>query len=65
MMQPQKVSFYVYCENEGEASTLEKILHDFVAGQYKQGTLVTAKKLITLIGKLNNNPLVSHFLNGK
>lgn len=65
MIQPQKVSFYVYCEDEEDAPTLEKTLHDFVAGQYKQGTLVTAKKLITIINKLNNNPLVSHFLNGK
>lgn len=65
MIQPQKVSFYIYCESEEDVSMLEKTLYDFVSEQYNQGALVTAKKLIATINKLNNNPLVTHFLNGK
>ena len=64
-MTPQKVTFYVYAENEQEVKELQGALNDFVRSQYNKGILVTAQKMLGALAKFGNNFLVSNFLRNK
>lgn len=64
-MTPQKVTFYVYAENEQEVKELQAALNDFVRSQYNKGILVTAKKMLGALAKFGNNFLVSNFLKSR
>lgn len=64
-MTPQKVTFYVYAENEQEVKELQSALNDFVRSQYNKGILVTAQKMIGALAKFGNNFLVSNFLKSR
>lgn len=61
-MQPYKIEVYVYAENEAEAKEVQKAAYDFVAHQYQQGSIVTAKKLTGLLTKYKDNFFVKNFL---
>lgn len=60
-MAPQKVTFYVYAENEQEVKELQKSLNDFVRSYYNIGILITARKLLGALTKFGNNFLVTNF----
>lgn len=62
MYTPHKVSFYVYAESEEEAKKLQNTLINCVKTQYNAGTLVTAKRLQSLLASAINNPLISNYL---
>jgi bifunctional ADP-heptose synthase (sugar kinase/adenylyltransferase) len=64
-MTPQRVTFYVYAENEQEVKELQSALNDFVRSQYNKGILVTAQKMIGALAKFGNNFLVSNFLKSR
>lgn len=61
-MQPYKIEFYAYCENEDEAKELSKALYDFVNHKREQGVAVRAKKLIEALTKYKDNFFVTNFL---
>jgi hypothetical protein len=61
-MKPIKVSFYVYVDDDSEATELAKSLHDFVEDKRRIGIAVTAKKLTEALNKFKNNFFVNNFL---
>lgn len=61
-MQPYKIEFFAYCDNEDEAKELSKALYDFVNHKREQGVAVRAKKLIEAITKYKDNFFVTNFL---
>ena len=51
------------CGNDiGAARELERVLHDFVDGQYRKGALVTAGKVSEAVRRFGGGFLVSDFL---
>lgn len=61
-MQPYKIEFYAYCEDEAEAQELSRTLYDFVAAKRSQGVAVRGKKLIQALTKYKDNFFVTNFL---
>jgi hypothetical protein len=61
-MKPIKVSFYVYVDDDSEATELTQSLHDFVEDKRRIGIAVTAKKLTEALNKFKNNFFVNNFL---
>ena len=61
-MQPHKIEFYAYCENEDEAKELSNALYDFVNAKRTQGVAVRAKKITEAIAKYKDNFFVNNFL---
>jgi hypothetical protein len=61
-MKPIKVSFYVYVDDDSEATELAQSLHDFVEDKRRIGIAVTAKKLTEALNKFKNNFFVNNFL---
>ena len=62
MMTPQKVTFYVYAEDEAQAAELQSALNNFVRKKYNEGILVTADKLAKALDMFCNNVFVTNFL---
>lgn len=61
-MQPYKIEFYAYCEDETEAKDLSKALYDFVNAKREQGVAVRASKLTEALTKYKDNFFVTNFL---
>lgn len=61
-MTPYKASFYIYAESAEQVKDLERALHDFVAIQYQEGIIVTAKHLTRLLNTYGHSPLTRHIL---
>lgn len=61
-MQPFKIEFYAYCDNEQQAQELGKTLYDFVNEKRLQGIAVRADKIADAINKFKNNIFVTNFL---
>lgn len=61
-MQPQKIEFYAYCENEAEAKELSMALYAFVNAKREQGIAVRAAKLTQALAKYKDNFFVNNFL---
>ncbi len=59
---PMQIKFYAYCENEAEATELEKALYDFVNAKREQGVAVRASKLTEALTKYKDNFFVTNFL---
>lgn len=62
MMTPQKVTFYIYAEDEAQAVELQNSLNNFVRKKYNEGVLVTAGKLSKALEMFCNNFFVTNFL---
>lgn len=61
-MKPQKITFYVYAENEEQVELLQNTLNGFVRDKYNQGVLVTAEKLSKAMNAFSNNIFVTNYL---
>lgn len=61
-MTPNKVTFYVYAENDAQVQELQTALNNFVRDQYNKGTIVSATKLTKAIRSFGNNFLITNFL---
>lgn len=61
-MAPQKVSFYVYADDEDQVRKLQEALNNFVREQYNKGVIVTADKLTNALSHFGNNFLVTNYL---
>ncbi|MBD5367239.1 MAG: hypothetical protein HDR82_09645 [Bacteroides sp.] len=61
-MQPLPITFYAYCEYEGEAKELERALYDFVNAKREQGVAVRAAKIAEALRKYKDNFFVTNFL---
>lgn len=62
-MQPEEVRFFVYANNEDEASELQVALYDFVRNFYRRGTVVTAKRMENALRLLSSSPFVEMYFN--
>ena len=60
-MQPYKIEFYIYAENENEAKELSNALYCFVSSKREQGVAVTASKLTQAINKFKDNYFVTNY----
>lgn len=61
-MQPYKIEFYAYAEDEAEAQELSKALYDFVSAKREQGVAVRAAKLTEALARFKDNYFVTNFL---
>ena len=61
-MTPNKVTFYVYAENEAQVQELQAALNNFVREQYNKGVIVSAPKLTKALHSFGNNFLITNFL---
>lgn len=61
-MQPYKIEIYVYAESEEQAKEAQTALVNLVRYKYKQGMLVTAKKLISALSKFKDSIIVNQYL---
>lgn len=62
-MRAEKVTFYVYADNEEQVHKLEDALYRFVSTQYERGVLVTAEKMTNLLNRYGKGLLISQLLN--
>lgn len=60
-MQPYKIEIYVYAETPEQAAEVEKAAKGFVRRKYEKGVLVTAKKLLSALGRFEDNIMVNQF----
>ena len=64
-MKPYKIEFYVYASDEIEVKNLEKSMFNFVNNHYKNGVLVTAKKMTDALHQFGSSLFVTNFLKKK
>lgn len=62
MLKPHKIEFYIYAENDEEVKAVQQAANNFVASNYQQGVIVTAKKLTDALTKFKDNFFVKNFL---
>lgn len=62
MLKPRKIEFYIYAENDEEVMEVQRAANNFVASNYQQGVIVTAKKLTDALTKFKDNFFVKNFL---
>ena len=60
-MQPYKIEIYVYAESQEQALEVEKAARGFVRRKYEKGILVTAKKILSALGRFEDNIIVNQF----
>lgn len=60
-MQPYKIEIYVYADSEEEATQVQTAARNFVRKKYEKGILVTAKKLMSALGRFEDNIMVNQF----
>lgn len=61
-MNPRKIEFYIYAENDQEVKDVEQALYNFVDDYRKEGVVVTAQKIKTALDKFKSNFFVKQFL---
>lgn len=61
-MKPHEIRIFLYAENEAEAREAQQAIYDFVSGNYREGRIVSARKVCEALRRFKDNFFVKTFL---